>query len=38
MITIFNRKEVVTTYDVEKYANTRDDLRAVTAINKKDSF
>lgn len=27
MITIFNRKEVITTYDVEKYANTRDDLR-----------
>lgn len=27
MITIFNRKEVITTYDVEEYANARDDLK-----------
>ena len=27
MVTIFNRKEVITTYDVEEYANARDDLK-----------
>ena len=27
MITIFNRKEVVTTYDMDTFANARDDLR-----------
>ena len=27
MITILNRKEVITTYDVEEYANARDDLK-----------
>ena len=27
MITIFNRKELISTTDVEKYANARDDLK-----------
>ena len=27
MITIFNRKELLSTYDVDKYANARDDLK-----------
>lgn len=27
MITIFNRKELITTYDMNHYANVRDDLK-----------
>lgn len=27
MITIFNRKELITTYDLNHYANVRDDLK-----------
>ena len=27
MITIFNKKELITTYDVNEYANARDDLK-----------